>query len=89
MARVIVDEWTQASHAGEINVPVSEGSFSKENLIGELGEIVTAKKKGRLNDSDITLFDSTGLAIQDVAVAQVIYKKALKLKKGRVLNLNG
>lgn len=88
-ARVVVDEWHQASHAGEINVPVSSGKFSEKNLIAQLGEIVIGKKKGRLSETDITVFDSTGLAIQDVAVSKIIFEKAVKLNKGQVLHLHG
>ena len=88
-ARVFVDAWDQASHAGEINVEVSKGNFSRDRLAGELGQVVAGIKQGRLNSSDITIFDSTGLAIQDVAVSQLLFKKALKLKKGKVLKFNG
>jgi alanine dehydrogenase len=88
-ARVVVDEWHQASHAGEINVPFTAGALKEKDLVGQLGEIVTGKKPGRTSDNDITVFDSTGLALQDVAVAKVVYEKALKLKKGQVLTLNG
>src|SRR5258706_8318655 len=77
-SRVVVDSWDQASHAGEINVEVSMGRFTKSQLAAELGEIVTGVKKGRVSEPDITIFDSTGLAIQDVAVAQVLYAKALQ-----------
>ena len=82
-AKVVVDAWDQASHSGEINVAVSRGFFPRRKLYAEIGEIVLGKKKGRLNDKEITVFDSTGLAIQDAAVAQVVYKKALKFKKGK------
>lgn len=88
-ARVVVDDWAQASHAGEINRAVSLGRFSRKNLVGQLGDIVAGKMRGRRTDQDITIFDSTGLAIQDVAVAQVIYNKALKHNKGKVLQFNG
>lgn len=88
-ARVVVDEWHQASHAGEINVPVTAGVFTEKDLAGELGQIVSGKKKARTSDQDITVFDSTGLAIQDVAVSKIIYEKAVKLNKGQVLKLHG
>lgn len=88
-SRVVVDEWDQASHAGEINVPVSSGKFSQKELAAQLGEIVTGKKRGRVTDQDITVFDSTGLAIQDVAVSKIIFEKAVKLNKGQVLKLHG
>lgn len=77
-AKVIVDDIPQASHSGEVNVPISKGLLSVKAIFGELGEIVTGKKKARTKDSDITVFDSTGLAIQDVATANMVYQKALK-----------
>jgi alanine dehydrogenase len=88
-ARVVVDEWHQASHAGELNVPVSERRFAQRDLAAQLGEVLTEQKPGRLVHSDITIFDSTGLAIQDVATAKRLYEKAVKLNKGQVLNLHG
>lgn len=88
-ARVVVDDWLQASHAGEINVPVSSGQFAEENLAGQLAEIITGEKAGRQSERDITVFDSTGLAIQDVAVSKTLFEKAVKLNKGQVLKLHG
>ena len=52
-----------------------------------MGEIVAGIKAGRENDDEITIFDSTGLAIQDIAVAKVVYEKALKLGRGIEVNL--
>jgi alanine dehydrogenase len=88
-AKVVVDDWTQASHAGEINTAVSAGHFSQEQLAGQLGEIVIGKKVARTSAADITIFDSTGLALQDITVARYLYAKAQKLNKGQVLKLNG
>ncbi|MFP3946849.1 MAG: alanine dehydrogenase [Archaeoglobaceae archaeon] len=77
-AKVVVDSWEQASHSGEINVPISKGEISRDNIHAELGEIVAGKKHGRESDEEITVFDSTGLAIQDVATATLVYKKAIE-----------
>ncbi len=82
-ARVVVDDLTQASHSGEINVPVTKGIFRVEDIDASLGEIVAGRKRGRANDREITVFDSTGLAIQDTAVAHLIYTAALRKKLGR------
>jgi alanine dehydrogenase len=71
---IIVDDWAQASHSGEINVPISEGAILKEDVHGQLGEIAAGKKPGRTGKGEITLFDSTGLAIQDVACALLVHK---------------
>ena len=81
-AKVIVDDIQQASHSGEVNVPISKGLLSVTDIFGELGEIITGRMKARMNDSDITVFDSTGLAIQDVATADMVYRKALKENMG-------
>ena len=72
-AKVVVDEWEQASHSGEINVPVSKGLFSRRDLYAELAEIVGGKKKGRIRADDTTVFDSTGLAILDIYFARYVY----------------
>lgn len=88
-ARVIVDEWGQASHAGELNVAVERDGYARADIAGQLGEILNGAAAGRTSPSDITIFDSTGLAIQDVAVARLVYDKAVKIKKGQVLQLNG
>ncbi|MBU2618000.1 MAG: alanine dehydrogenase, partial [Euryarchaeota archaeon] len=75
-SKIVVDDWKQASHGGEINIPLSKGIISKEDVHGELGEIVAGKKVGRENDEEVTVFDSTGLAIQDVSTAYLVYRKA-------------
>jgi len=72
-AMVIVDDLVQAVHSGEINVPVREGKFSPEEISGTLGEVVLGWKK-RTSSDQITIFDSTGLAIQDLAIASIAMK---------------
>ena len=72
-ATLVIDDWAQASRSGEINVPLQRRQLYKKHIYGELGQIVTGKKKGRISDKDITLFDSTGLAIQDVSCAYAVY----------------
>lgn len=75
-ARVVIDDWAQASHSGEINVPLAKREITKEMIYGSLGEIVAGKKPGRQSEAEITVFDSTGLVIQDLALAYAIYLKA-------------
>ena len=86
-ANVIVDAILQASHSGEVNVPISNGIFSVNEIYAELGQVVSGIKQGRENDSDITVFDSTGLAIQDVVTADLAYQRALERKVGLELEL--
>jgi alanine dehydrogenase len=80
-ARVFVDSVEQASHSGEINVPWSKGLLDEKKLAGAIGEVIVGKKKGRLGD-EITVFDSTGLSIQDMAVAHIAYERAMKSGRG-------
>ena len=75
-ATVVIDDYDQCTHSGEINVPWGEGMLGDTDIYGELGEIVTDEKPGREPGDGITLFDSTGLAIQDVATAHVVYEHA-------------
>ncbi len=79
-AAVFVDDPAQAVHSGEINVPIRDGIYSAEQIAGTLGEVVLGKKR-RTNDREITVFDSTGLAIQDLAIADIA------MKSGNFINL--
>lgn len=83
-AKVVVDDWIQASHSGEINVPIQKKEINEHDIWGNLGDIVSGKKEGRVNQDEITVFDSTGLAIQDLYAAHLIlkdgkFKKEIKL----------
>ena len=75
-ATIVIDDHEQCTHSGEINVPYREGVLSDADLYGTLGEIVAGTKPGRTDDDGVTVFDSTGLAIQDVAAARVAYQRA-------------
>lgn len=74
-ATIVIDNWEQASHSGEINVPLRDGVITKEDIYGDIGEIVTREKPGREHRDQITIFDSTGLAIQDISSAAAIFEK--------------
>ncbi len=67
-AEIFVDDLSQATHSGEINVPISTGRYDPARIAGTLGEVVIGKKS-RSSPDAITIFDSTGLAIQDLAIA--------------------
>jgi len=85
-SKVVVDDIAQASHSGEVNVPLTKGLFSTEDIYASIGEVVAGKVLGRESDEEITVFDSTGLAIQDVATATKIHQKALKTGIGTKLS---
>jgi alanine dehydrogenase len=72
-ARVVCDEWEQASHNGDIGRAVDEGRLSRED-VAELGRVLLGEEEGRRSDDEITVFDSTGLAVQDLAVAIAVYE---------------
>jgi alanine dehydrogenase len=86
-SKIVVDSWEQASHSGEINVPLAKGLIKKEDIYGELGEIVSGKKPGREREEEITIFDSTGLAIQDLYTASLVYKEAKRKKIGKEIKI--
>jgi len=74
-ARLVIDNWEQASHSGEVNVPLSEGVITRDDVLGDIGQVVTGKVKGREGDDDVTVFDSTGLAVQDLACAAAVWRR--------------
>jgi alanine dehydrogenase len=84
-SRVVVDDMAQASHSGEVNVPLSSGVITADDICCEIGEVIAGLKAGRSDDSDITVFDSTGLAIQDVATALLVYNAAKEKGVGKKL----
>jgi alanine dehydrogenase len=77
-AIVVVDDLEQASTSGEINVPIRKGAYSISEVYGTLSEIAAGKKKGRTDNSSITVFDSTGIAVEDMAVAKLLFEQAKK-----------
>ncbi|GAA0650711.1 ornithine cyclodeaminase family protein [Salarchaeum japonicum] len=88
-AKVVIDDFAQTTHSGEINVPWSEGVIDEDDIYGEIGQIVTGKKDGRTPEDGVTVFDSTGLAIQDVAAAHVVYEHANEKDNGTEFDLLG
>lgn len=78
-ARIFVDDIEQALHSGEINVPVRTGVIRREDIAGTLGEVVLGRC-GRRSAEEITIFDSTGLAVQDIAIAHLALGKATAME---------
>jgi alanine dehydrogenase len=75
---VFCDDWEQASHNGELAHAVEAGALGREDVT-ELGAVLTGEAPGRQDDRDVTLFDSTGLAIQDLAIALAALERADEL----------
>ena len=85
-AVVVVDNLEQASAAGEINVPLKCGLYKTSQVYATLAEIVSGRKPGRRDNRAVTVFDSTGVAIEDVALARLVYEKACR--EGGCLSLD-
>ncbi|MDS0297708.1 ornithine cyclodeaminase family protein [Halogeometricum sp. S1BR25-6] len=88
-SKLVIDDHEQTTHSGEINVPYGEGTLTDEDIYGAIGEIVVREKAGRTAEDGITVFDSTGLAIQDVAAAHVVYEHADENDNGYEFDLLG
>ena len=77
-ASIYCDEWEQASHGGELAAAVEAGAITRADVT-ELGAVLTGEASGRSAEDEITIFDSTGLAIQDLAIAIAAYERAGEL----------
>ncbi|MGH3051760.1 MAG: ornithine cyclodeaminase family protein, partial [Gaiellaceae bacterium] len=76
--RIFADDWEQASHNGELVHAVEAGRLERDGVT-ELGNVLAGSAPGRQSDEEITAFDSTGLAIQDLAVALAAMQRADEL----------
>ena len=91
-ATIVIDDHEQCTHSGEINVPYAAGVLGDDDIYGEIGEIVVGTRPGRAGGdgvAGVTVFDSTGLAIQDVAAARVVYEHADDNDNGYPFDLLG
>jgi len=64
--------------AGDIIIPMQEGAVDESHFYADLGEIITGKKDARINDKEVTIFKSNGLAVQDAAAAKLVYDRAIE-----------
>ena len=75
-AKVYIDHLDPSKNeAGDILIPISEGAYKWEDIQGELGLLIEGKIKGRVDDTDITVFNSIGNAVQDLAIASLVIEK--------------
>lgn len=86
--KVVVDDWDQANREKKIiHQLVQEGSFSREALHAQMGEIVTGLRPGREREDEIILLNPMGMAVDDIVCAQAVYRKACEAKAGVWLDL--
>jgi len=81
-SRVYVDSLAQASTIGDLHHAIAQGVLRPQEVQGELWEVVAGRKAGRGSYDEITVFDSTGVAVQDVAAAALVYERAEAAGRG-------
>jgi ornithine cyclodeaminase len=83
-ARLFVDSRTGAfAEAGDILIPLAEGAIDRDHVAGELGDVVAGRVAGRSSPDEITIFKSLGMAVEDVAAAQLAFERAVERRIGR------
>lgn len=88
-AKVVVDSIAQCMEKGETQHPIARGIMTRDGIHAEIGEILLGSKPGRENDGEVTIFDSTGMAILDNTTAARIYRNALENKVGAFFEFLG
>jgi len=78
IARVYVDDMKQALRVGETETAIKKGIIQPKDIIGEIGDLIEGNVKGRLSEEDITIFDTTGLALQDLITAKYALDRAVE-----------
>ncbi len=84
--KVVADRLEQCRNAGEIHHALKEKIVSEQKII-ELGDIILNKKNGRENPEEITVFDSTGIAVQDISVSALVLSKAEQKNLGKIIEV--
>jgi alanine dehydrogenase len=87
-ATLVVDVLEQCAEIGELQHALAAGVMTRDQVHAELGDVVAGRRPGRRWDAEITVFDSTGSALQDVAAAIVAYEKANALGRGTEVTLD-
>jgi len=87
-SKVVTDITEQCSAIGDLHHALAAGAMSRAQVHAELGEIIAGRKPGRASDEEIIVFDSSGTALQDVAAAVAVYRRALADGEGTRFSLN-
>lgn len=87
ISKIIVDDIEQSINVGECEIPIKEKVIEKSDVILEIGEVILGSSKGRTNSEEITVFDSTGIALQDIACGILVLKKSEEMNLGKVVEL--
>jgi len=87
--KVVADVVAQCAAIGDLHHALAAGTATVSGIHAELGEIVCGRKQGRTSAEEITIFDSTGMALQDVASAALVYEKAIAVGRGAEISFGG
>jgi ornithine cyclodeaminase/alanine dehydrogenase-like protein (mu-crystallin family) len=87
-ATLVVDVLDQCAEIGELQHALAAGLMTREQVHAELGDVVTRRRPGRTQRDEITIFDSSGTALQDVAAAAAVYETARAAGRGTQLALD-
>lgn len=75
-AKIFVDDKRHCIEVGEIEIPLKKGIINEDDIVGELGDLIAEKVEGRINQEDITIFDTTGIALLDIAAGKAVLESA-------------
>jgi alanine dehydrogenase len=89
VSKIVVDSISQCREIGEIQHALRLGLIKESSIHAEIGEIINGNKPGRETESEITIFDSTGLSVQDIAAARMVLETAKKKRLGKRVDLFG
>lgn len=86
-ARVYADDINQCARVGEMEIPIKTGVIAKDDVIGEIGQVLAGRIEGRKTAEDITIFDATGLALLDLVTAKSAIELAAEKNLGTVVEI--
>lgn len=86
-SRIVVDVLEQAATMGDLHHALAAGVLTRSDVHAELGEVVAGRKPGRRSPRETIVFDSTGMALQDVAAAATVYERAVESERGLAVTL--
>lgn len=88
-ATLVVDVFEQCAEIGELQHALAAGLITRDRVHAELADVVASRRPGRTRPDEITIFDSSGTALQDVAAAMVVYEKARAAGRGLEVRFDG
>jgi ornithine cyclodeaminase len=90
MSELFVDRRQSAlTESGELIIACNEGAITESHIVAEIGDVITGRHGGRSSETAITVFDSLGLAVQDIAAAHLVYERAVQLGRGVEIDFGG